>query len=89
MLKLNVYNAHRVDEALSNQAIVITDLSVAAQVAYQDRKSNSHQKAREPNAEPEPPTNTMIPRSGNNMTTRSARLMQNIQFEPEQEQPVV
>ena len=44
ILKLNVYNAHRVDDIAQNQAIVISDLSVAAEVAFQDRKSSSGHK---------------------------------------------
>ena len=44
ILKLNVYNAHRVDDIAQNQAIVISDLSVAAEVAFQDRKSSSSHK---------------------------------------------
>ena len=44
VLKLNVYNAHRVDDVARNSAIIISDLAVAAQVALQDRKSNSSTK---------------------------------------------
>ena len=74
VLKLNIYNAHRVDDSVKNQAIIITDLNVAAQVAYQDRKSNSHEK---PVAEAAATINT------NNMTTRSARLLRNVTIKPD------
>ena len=57
VLKLNVFNAHRVDDALQNQAIVINDLDVARKVTQEDgrlslshRASSENSERRAPNA---------------------------------------
>ena len=77
VLKLNVYNAHNVDDVARNSAIIISDPVVAAQVVDQDRKSNNHRKL----PEPESATNNLgIQSRSRNMTTRSGRQIQNVQF---------
>ena len=89
VLKLNVYNAHNVDDVARNSAIIISDPVVAAQVVDQDRKSNSHKKLFELQAEPESSTNTLAFQSGSiNMTTRSARILKHVKFDkpPEDEE---